>query len=584
MPTRQAAAAPAAPSTNGEARWTTSGAHSRSTWSSRRLSGRTRRYAREMADPPVQPDPRRSESGLPIEAVYGPEVLAGWDPGERLGAPGEFPYTRGVYRTMYTGRPWTMRQYAGFGTAKESNERYHQLVSGGAGGLSVAFDLPTQMGYDSDASIASGEVGKVGVAIDSIEDMRILFGGLPLDEVSTSMTINAPAALLLLLYQLVAEEQGINGSKLTGTIQNDVLKEYIARGTYIYPPAHSLRLITDIISYCKQEIPRWNTISISGYHMAEAGATPAQEIAFTLANGIEYVRAALSTGQEVDDFAPRLAFFFVSRTTLLEEVAKFRAARRIWAQVMRDEFGAKDPKSQMLRFHTQTAGVQLTAQQPEVNLIRVTVQALAAVLGGTQSLHTNSYDEAIALPTEKAARLAVRTQQVLANETDLTATVDPFAGSYAVESMTTDIEEGARELMAKVEELGGAVAAIERGFQKDEIEQAAYRITQGIESGERVVVGINSYVREEEEHYEPLRVNPAIEAEQAERLARLRKERDNDEVQRALDDLRKAADTTGGTDNTLYPMREALRARATVGEVCDALREIWGVYRPADAM
>lgn len=528
---------------------------------------------------------RESESGRPIAGVYRPADLAGFDPASDLGEPGEYPFTRGVYPNMYTGRPWTMRQYAGFGTAVESNQRYQSLLAAGTTGLSVAFDLPTQMGYDSDAAIAAGEIGKVGVAIDSIDDMRLLFDGIPLDKVSTSMTINAPAALLLLLYQLVGEEQGVDPARLTGTIQNDVLKEYIARGTYIFPPQPSLRLITDIFRYCKAEIPRWNTISISGYHMGEAGATPVQEIAFTLANGIEYVRAALSAGMDIDDFAPRLAFFFVSRTTLLEEVAKFRAARRIWAQVMRDEFGAKNPKSQTLRFHTQTAGVQLTAQQPEVNLIRVTVQALAAVFGGTQSLHTNSYDEAIALPSEKAARLAVRTQQVLANETDLTATVDPFAGSYAVESMTSDIEAGARELMAKVEDLGGAVAAIERGFQKNEIEQAAYQITQGIESGERVVVGVNSYIREDEERYEPLRVNPAIEAEQAQRLAKLRSERDNHEVQRALDDLRKAAEgPSGGTDNMLYPMREALRARATVGEVCDALREIWGVYRPADAM
>src|SRR4051794_37342393 len=354
---------------------------------------------------------------------------------------------------MYTGRPWTMRQYAGFGTARESNERYQRLIEAGTTGLSVAFDLPTQMGYDSDDRISHGEVGKVGVAIDSVDDMAVLLGGIPLDKVSTSMTINAPAALLLLLYQIVGEQQGVRGEQLTGTIQNDVLKEYIARGTYIYPPHHSLRLVTDVFKYCRAEIPRWNTISISGYHMAEAGATPAQEIAFTLANGIEYVRAAVASGQAVDEFAPRLAFFFVARTTLLEEVAKFRAARRIWAQVMRDEFGAKDPKSQMLRFHTQTAGVQLTAQQPEVNLVRVTAQALAAIFGGTQSLHTNSYDEAIALPTEKAARLAVRTQQVLANETDLTATVDPFAGSYAVESMTDAVEVAARELMARIEDM-----------------------------------------------------------------------------------------------------------------------------------
>jgi methylmalonyl-CoA mutase, N-terminal domain len=519
----------------------------------------------------------RSESGFPIEPVYDAGALHGWDPDARLGAPGEFPFTRGVYPTMYTGRPWTIRQYAGFGTARESNERYHRLVEAGTTGLSVAFDLPTQMGYDSDETIAHGEVGKVGVAIDSIDDMRMLFDGIPLGKVSTSMTINAPAALLLLLYQLVGEEQGVAASALTGTIQNDVLKEYIARGTYIFPPKPSLRLITDIFRYCRAEIPRWNTISISGYHMAEAGATPAQEIAFTLSDGIEYVRAAVETGQHVDDFAPRLAFFFVARTTLLEEVAKFRAARRIWARVMREDFGARDPKSQMLRFHTQTAGVQLTAQQPEVNLVRVTTQAIAAILGGTQSLHTNSFDEAIALPTEKAARLAVRTQQVLANETDLSATVDPFAGSYAVEAMTDQVEEQALALMARVEELGGAVAAIEVGFQKNEIEQTAYRTAQEIESGERVVVGVNSHVTPADERYEPLRVDPTIEEEQAKRLTALRAERCADDVRRALDELRRAAD---GSDNVLYPMRDALAARATVGEVCHTLREVWGSYTP----
>ena len=521
---------------------------------------------------------RSSESGFEISPVYGPDDLA---PGleERLGEPGSYPYTRGVYPSMYTGRPWTMRQYAGFGTAKESNERYRHLVAQGTGGLSVAFDLPTQMGYDSDDAVASGEVGKVGVAIDSLEDMRILFDQIPLDQVSTSMTINAPASVLLLLYQLVGEEQGVGPGKLTGTIQNDVLKEYIARGTYIYPPQQSLRLITDIFAYCKAEIPKWNTISISGYHMAEAGATPVQEIAFTLADGIEYVRAAIASGQDVDEFAPRLAFFFVSRTTILEEVAKFRAARRIWADVMKNEFGAKDPKSQMLRFHTQTAGVQLTAQQPEVNLVRVAVQGLAAVLGGTQSLHTNSYDEAIALPTVKAATLALRTQQVLAYETDVTATVDPFAGSYVVEAMTDEVEAGARELMAKVEEMGGAVAAIEKGFQKSEIERSAYDVSKGIDSGERIVVGVNRYQSAQEERYDPLRVDPSIEQDQRERLRVLREKRDNDAVQRALADLRKAAE---GSDNVLYPMREALKELATVGEVCGALREVWGIYRPTE--
>ncbi|MCW2666073.1 MAG: methylmalonyl-CoA mutase, large subunit [Frankiales bacterium] len=521
---------------------------------------------------------RDAESGFPIQPLYGPgDVAPGLE--ERLGEPGAFPYTRGVYPSMYTGRPWTMRQYAGFGTAKESNERYRHLVAQGTGGLSVAFDLPTQMGYDSDDPVASGEVGKVGVAIDSLEDMRILFDSIPLDQVSTSMTINAPASVLLVMYQLVAEENGVSSDKITGTIQNDVLKEYITRGTYIYPPAHSLRLITDIFAYCKTEIPKWNTISISGYHMAEAGATPTQEIAFTLANGIEYVRAAVAAGLAVDDFAPRLAFFFVSRTTILEEVAKFRAARRIWAQVMRDEFGAKDPKSLMLRFHTQTAGVQLTAQQPEVNLVRVTVQGLAAVLGGTQSLHTNSYDEAIALPTVKAATLALRTQQVLAYETDVTATVDPFAGSYVVEAMTDEVEKGARALMAQVEELGGSVAAIEKGFQKTEIELSAYEIAKGIDAGERIVVGLNRYRSASEERYEPLRVDPSIEADQRERLRLLREKRNNAAVDKALAELKTAA---AGDGNCLYPMRTALQELATVGEVCNALREVWGVYRPQE--
>ncbi|BAJ28846.1 MULTISPECIES: methylmalonyl-CoA mutase family protein [Kitasatospora] len=524
-------------------------------------------------------EPRRTESGLPIEPVYGPEALAGFDPGTRLGPPGQYPFTRGVYPTMYTGKPWTMRQYAGFGTAAESNARYKQLIANGTMGLSVAFDLPTQMGYDSDAPISHGEVGKVGVAIDSVEDMSVLFGGIPLGEVSTSMTINAPGSLLLLLYQLVGEAQGVPSGRLTGTIQNDVLKEYIARGTYIFPPKPSLRLIADIFQYCRAEIPRWNTISISGYHMAEAGANPAQEIAFTLANGVEYVRTAIAAGMDVDDFAPRLSFFFVSRTTLLEEVAKFRAARRIWARLMKEQFGAKNPKSQMLRFHTQTAGVQLTAQQPEVNLVRVSVQALAAVLGGTQSLHTNSFDEAIALPTEKSARLALRTQQVLAYETDVTATVDPFAGSYVVEAMTDELEASILELMAKVEDLGGAVAAIEQGYQKGEIERTAYRIQQEQDSGERTVVGVNRFQLDAEEPYEPLRVDPAIEAQQAERLKRLRADRDSSAVDRALGALCKAAE---GSDNVLYPMKEALAARATVGEVSDALRGVWGTYVPVD--
>jgi methylmalonyl-CoA mutase N-terminal domain/subunit len=520
-----------------------------------------------------------SESGTPIASVYGPDALAGFDPGAALGAPGEFPFTRGIHPGMYTARPWTMRQYAGFGAAAESNALYRDLIASGAAGLSVAFDLPTQMGLDSDAPAANGEVGKVGVAIDSLEDMRLLFRGLPLGEVSTSMTINAPAAVLLLLYQLVAEEQGIAAETLTGTIQNDVLKEYIARGTYIYPPQASLRLVSDTFAYCRGHLPRWNMISISGYHMAEAGATPAQEVAFTLSNGIAYVEAALAAGLAVDEFAPRLSFFFVARTTLLEEVAKFRAARRIWASVMRERFGAQDPRSLMLRFHTQTAGVQLTAQQPEVNLVRVTLQALAAVLGGTQSLHTNSFDEAIALPTAKAARLALRTQQVLAHETDLTKTVDPFAGSYAVESLTDDVEAATRSLMDAVEERGGAVAAIEQGFQKLEIERAAYAVAQAIDAAERVVVGVNRFVLDQEDPYAPLRVDPAIEAAQAARLSELRARRDAVAVKSALQNLRTAA---SGTDNVLPPLKAALAAYATVGEVCDALRDVWGTYQPTE--
>ena len=521
----------------------------------------------------------RTESGTPFAPVYSAGDLAGFDPDMALGAPGSFPYTRGIHPGMYTARPWTMRQYAGFGTATESNARYRELIRHGTTGLSVAFDLPTQMGLDSDHPAAAAEVGKVGVAIDSVEDMRVLFDQIPLAEVSTSMTINAPAAVLLLLYQLVAEEQGSDSHTLTGTIQNDVLKEYIARGTYIYPPQPSLRLVSDTFAYCRAHLPRWNTISISGYHMAEAGATPAQEVAFTLANGIAYVQAALAAGLAVDDFAPRLSFFFVARTTLLEEVAKFRAARRLWAHLMRDQFGARDPRSMMLRFHTQTAGVQLTAQQPEVNLVRVAVQALAAVLGGTQSLHTNSFDEAIALPTEKAARLALRTQQVLAYETDVTKTVDPFAGSYAVESLTDTVEAEARRLLAAVAERGGAVAAIEQGYQKAEIERSAYQVAREIDAGERVVVGVNRFRVEAEEPYQPLRVDPTLGAAQAARLARLRAERDNAAVAAALHRVRTAA---AGTANVLPALKEALALRATVGETCDALRDVWGGYQPTD--
>jgi methylmalonyl-CoA mutase N-terminal domain/subunit len=520
-----------------------------------------------------------SESGLPVHPVYDEGMLADFRPDEQLGAPGEYPFTRGVYPAMYTKRPWTIRQYAGFSTARESNRRYHQLIETGTTGLSVAFDLPTQMGYDSDSPRSHGEVGKVGVAIDSLDDMRILFDRIRLDQVSTSMTINAPAAVLLLMYQTVAEEQGAAPAKLSGTIQNDILKEYIARGTYIYPPRPSLRLVADTFAYCRSELPRWNTISISGYHMAEAGATPVQEIAFTLANAREYVRAALGSGLKIDDFAPRLSFFFVARTTLLEEVAKFRAARRMWAKIIKEEFKAEDPKSQMLRFHTQTAGVQLTAQQKEVNLARVTIQALAAVLGGTQSLHTNAYDEAVALPSEKAARLAARTQQVVQAETDLTKTVDPFAGSYAIESMTDDIEAAATELIGKIDDMGGALAAIEQGFQKSEIERSAYQVAKETDEGARVVVGVNRFTTDDEEPYHPLRVDPSIEQTQAAKLGRLRKSRDQAAFRKHIDALKAAAE---GTGNVLPPVKEALRADATLGEVCDALRDVWGVYRPPD--
>jgi len=520
-----------------------------------------------------------SESGLPVAPLYDQHALSNFKPDVQLGKPGEYPFTRGVYPGMYTKRPWTIRQYAGFSTASESNRRYHQLIHNGTTGLSVAFDLPTQMGYDSDAPVSHGEVGKVGVAIDSLRDMRILFDGIPLDKVSTSMTINAPAAVLLLMYQTVAEEQGADPAMLSGTIQNDILKEYIARGTYIYPPRPSLRLVADTFAYCKTELPRWNTISISGYHMAEAGATPVQEIAFTLANAKEYVNAALQAGLKVDEFAPRLSFFFVARTTLLEEVAKFRAARRMWAKIMKDRYQARDPKSQMLRFHTQTAGVQLTAQQKEVNLTRVTIQALAAVLGGTQSLHTNSYDEAIALPSEKAARLALRTQQVIQAESDLTKTVDPFAGSYAIESMTDEIEAAATELMSKIDDMGGALAAIERGFQKSEIERSAYQVAKETDDGTRVVVGVNKFTGDDEEPYEPLRVDPRIEHAQADQLRQLRRNRDHAVVRKHVDALRAAAE---GTGNVLYPIKDALRAGATLGEVCDALRAVWGVYKPPD--
>jgi methylmalonyl-CoA mutase N-terminal domain/subunit len=523
----------------------------------------------------------RSQANFPIKPVYDASDLAAFDPARDLGEPGKPPFTRGIHPNMYLGRTWTMRQYAGFGDADQSNQRYRDLIEQGTTGLSVAFDLPTQMGYDSDHPLAKGEVGRVGVAIDTIADMRRLFAGISLDQVSTSMTINSPAAILLLMYKLIAQEQGADLTKLSGTIQNDVLKEYIARGTYIFPPKPSMRLTTDIFQYCAAELPAWNTISISGYHMAEAGATPAQEIAFTLANAMAYVRAAISAGLAVDEFAPRLSFFFVVRSTLLEEVAKFRAARKVWYQIMKDEFGATSGKSTALKFHTQTAGVQLTAQQPEVNLVRVTIQALAAVLGGTQSLHTNSFDEAIGLPTAKAATLALRTQQVIAHETDLTRTVDPFAGSYAVEAMTLELETQIKRLIDRVEQLGGAVSAIEQGMQKRMIEESAYQIATEIDSQQRIIVGVNQFTDQSNEGYQPHKIDPAIETKQVAALATIRSQRNQSEVAAALAAIGAAAQSG---DNLLYPMEQAILAMATVGEICEVLRSVWGEFVPAESM
>ncbi|HXF58098.1 MAG TPA: methylmalonyl-CoA mutase family protein [Actinomycetota bacterium] len=521
-------------------------------------------------------DRRFTDSGIEVKPLYGPEDLEGFDPARHLGRPGEPPFTRGVYPTMYRGRLWTIRQYAGMGTARETNRRFRYLLEHGQTGLSVAFDLPTQMGLDSDHPRAEGEVGKTGVAIDTIEDMRILLEGIPLDRVTTSMTINATAAILLLLYELVAEEQGVPPERLGGTVQNDILKEYAARGTYIYPPKPSMRLVTDLFAYCRERMPRWNTISISGYHMREAGATAVQEVAFSLANAIAYVEAALQAGLEVDEFAPRLSFFFACHLNFFEEVAKFRAARRMWARIVRDRFGAKDPRSMMLRFHTQTGGATLTAQQPENNIVRTAVEALAAVLGGTQSLHTNSYDEALALPTEKAAKIALRTQQILAYETGVTDTVDPLGGAYFVESLTNEIEARAWQYLEKIEGMGGAVAAIESGWVQDEIHESAFRLQRAVESGERVVVGVNRFREKEETPPEILRIDEAAVAEQVRRLRAFRARRDQGAVRAALEVVR---ETARGTGNLLYPMREALRAGATLGEVSDVLREVFGEYR-----
>jgi methylmalonyl-CoA mutase, N-terminal domain len=527
----------------------------------------------------VPHDQRRTDSGIELRSVYTAADLEaqGFDPARDLGEPGKYPFTRGVYPTMYRHRLWTMRQYAGMATADETNARFRYLLAQGQTGISVAFDLPTQMGLDSDHPRAEGEVGRTGVAIDSVDDMARLFAGIPLDRVSTSMTINATAPILLLLYELVAEEQGVPSTDISGTVQNDILKEYAARGTYIYPPEPSMRLITDLFAYCGESVPRWNTISISGYHVREAGSTAAQEIAFTLADGIAYVQAAIDAGLDVDDFAPRLSFFFACHMHFFEEIAKFRAARRMWARIMRERFEAKDPRSWTLRFHTQTGGATLTAQQPEVNIVRTALEALAAVLGGTQSLHTNAFDEALALPTEHSATIALRTQQVIGYETGVTETVDPVAGSYYVESLTDELERIASDYIERIDAMGGAVRAIEAGFYQDEIHEAAFAIHQGIESGERVVVGVNRFVEADEEPIELQRISEIEVAKQFERVRALRADRDQAAVDVAL---ALVAETASGTGNLVLPMKLALRVRATLGEVSDTLRGVFGEHRP----
>ncbi len=535
------------------------------------------RWENQTLNPSLKKNPERkpafeTSSGIPLDRAYSPDSAP-----DSLGWPGEYPFTRGVQPTMYRGRYWTMRQYAGYATAEESNLRYKYLLSQGQTGVSVAFDLPTQIGYDPDDPMALGEVGKVGVSIPTLDDMAQLFDGIPLDKVSTSMTINAPAALLLALYIAVGKKQGVETRKLRGTIQNDILKEYIARGTYIFPPGPSMRLITDVFRYCKAEVPDWNTISISGYHIREAGSTAVQEVAFTLANGIAYVQAALDAGLNIDDFAPQLAFFFNAHNQFLEEVAKYRAARRLWAKIMRDRFGAKNPKSWMLRFHTQTGGSTLTAQQPEVNIVRVTLQALAAVMGGTQSLHTNSMDEALQLPSANAARIALRTQQVIAYESGVADTIDPFAGSYAVESLTDEIETRASEYITRIDEMGGALRAIERGYIQNEIQDAAYRYQQAVESKEQIVVSVNEFAIEEEVSIERLKIDPAIEQAQCNKVAAIRARRDPARASELFTHLETAARSS---DNLMPLFIECVENDLTLGEICNTLRGVWGEYRP----
>jgi methylmalonyl-CoA mutase N-terminal domain/subunit len=527
------------------------------------------------AAPPERKQKFTTLSGLPLDRLYTEKNLAGWDAEDSIGYPGEYPFTRGIYPTMYRGRLWTMRQYAGFGSALESNQRYRYLLSKGQAGLSVAFDLPTQIGMDSDHTLALGEVGKVGVAIDSLEDMETLFNGIPLEKVSTSMTINATAAILLCLYVAVAKRQGANLQKLSGTVQNDVLKEYIARGTYIYPVRPAMRIVTDIFAWCRDHLPKWNTISISGYHIREAGSTAVQEVAFTLADGIAYVQAALDAGLRVDEFAPQLSFFFNAHNDLLEEIAKYRAARRLWAKIMMERFGAKDPRSLMLRFHAQTAGSSLTAQQPENNIVRVAIQALAAVLGGCQSLHTNSMDEALALPTEDAALIALRTQQILANETGVANTVDPVAGSYAIEHLTNEIEKGALAYIEKLDSMGGMLRAIEAGYVQGEIQKAAYEFQRAVEKKDQIVVGVNDFIAEEPRTIPTLRIDIEIERTQIARLNALRAKRDSACAKSALAELQRRATTT---ENLLPAILAAVESYATIGEISDVLRRVFGEY------
>ncbi len=526
---------------------------------------------------PERRDAFSTFAGRVMDPLYTPDDLEGWDSASQLGFPGKPPYTRGVQPTMYRGRFWTMRQYAGFSTPEESNLRYKMLLEQGGSGLSVAFDLPTQIGMDSDDPMSLGEVGKVGVAIDSLADMEVLFDGIPLDKVTTSMTINAPAGVLLCMYLAVAEKQGADLSKVSGTIQNDILKEYVARGTYIFPPEPSMRLITDIFDYCATNVPRWNTISISGYHIREAGSTAAQELAFTLADGIAYVQAAVDKGMDVDAFAPRLAFFFNGHNDFLEEIAKFRAARRMWHTIMTDRFEAKSDKSKQLRFHTQVAGSTLTAQQPENNIVRVALQAMAAVLGGTQSLHTNGMDEALGLPTEKAARIALRTQQIIAHESGATSTVDPVAGSYAIEKLTDDLEREAFDLIQKIDDMGGMLRAIEKGWVQRQIHDAAFRFQREVEDHDRTVVGVNDFVLEQEDDTDIQRIGEGPEAAQLAKLKALRDERDETAVQTHLEALRGAAK---GTDNVMPFILDAVKAYATLGEICGVMRDVWGEYTP----